>query len=1585
MPQSGLSPAKLNLDSLNDPGDRYELGELLGSGVCGEVYSATDNEAGGKKVAIKVQKITKDNMDDIQEEYRILRDLSSHPNLPDFYGVYLKRTRNGDQLWFVMQLCEGGPVVDLVRGLLKRNKKMTEEHIAFILHETVKALVHLHENHVMHRDIRGSNILLTKLGEVKLVDFGLSRELKSTMDKRKSCIGSPSWMAPEVVTSDRIEGADPNSYDIRADVWSLGITAIELGDGKAPFEGIHPTRALFQIVRNPPPSLYRPANWTQTYNDFITECLEKNPDNRPFMVEIMEHPFLTSLPENDFHLTQELKSLLEYISPDIVATRSEEVIVRKKFMTTRAHPAPEEMHTEDLAALEDITEDTVLCELQERNKHNHNYTFVGDVLLFLNPNAEQDIYNLETQTKYFCKSRSDNAPHIFSVADSAYQDCFHHEEPQHIILSGETLSGKTTNLKHLLNHFNYLGLSPNKVGDKVMKALNVIHAIGNAATPVNADSTRHIMQLQVTYSSTGKLSGGIFWVYQLEKWRVTGHQVRAHSNFHIFYYFYDTHESEGTLSKYNLEEGRNYRYLGTSGSENDHKVPPGPREEPHRNIKKFKDFDQNLIDLEFDEAQREFIYKTLAAILLLGEIKFEKQDDGKAGLAGSDVANKVAQLLDVDDKKLSWALCNYCIVLKGTAARRKHNVEEAREARDVLARGLYFRLVDWIVNTINLKLSLSRAVFGDSFFINLLDMFGFECYPKNSLEQLFVNTVNEQLQYHYNQRVFAWEMQEQIEEGIPLQSLQYYDNKPTIDELMTKPDGLLYIIDESNKNSQGASFIVEKLQSSPKGPRVKMSSSKEFSVAHYTGKIAYDLQDIPSKNRDFLPPEMIETMRLSNDNVLKQLFTNQLSKSGNLTIHSDQSAPVATGKKKRWGQALVAEKSRRFNTSSRGEYSQTRRMRTASATFRAASLELLRNLAIGQDGCVTMGGTHFVRCIRADLTGHPHGFQPEVVRQQLRALAVIDTARARQKGYSHRVGFAEFIRRYKFLAFDFDENVEVTKDNCRLLLVRLKMEGWVIGKSKVFLKYYNEEFLSRLYETQVKKIVKVQCMMRAFLAKRNFKGKMKARQSSLKHKSVDEPGDEPAGASAKKQARPKPNKQQPPKNSRPPKKASEMSQDEAALVIQTQFRGYKARKEYGPRIGSGQGEQLSKDVALVMKQYCRKWKAKSLFQVLLMYRAAKHQETVYMSQQVHLYNQNAVSAMQIGNKERVSLHNIIPDTTASQFLGRFTPKQWKLPFRLNDMPFVDSSYLCSTMGKRTLTKDDAPWDDPYKRRSRLISVGGKPAELDNRGLPVEEGGDVFGFIQTPYTRDPNYIEVVYSGQPYRKGDHYFTAKSGQERKNLKKAGINAPPPPQPSNNNFGQSNRPQFNNNNNNNDIGRSSGFSSNYNPSASSYGPQPVFNSTNNSGNRDKLRPVSPSNNQSAIRELEMKFQQINNNSGNDDETPTFNFQAMLRKTNHNRASLRRSPELESYPGNSSFPMIPEQRSVNQTNNYMNNNNVVYNSAAGRNKGVAPRPLMRQDSGDCRKMMSHHYKESAKKAKADEVTTEIAPGIIIQGHVAEL
>lgn len=179
---------------------------------------------------------------------------------------------------YTHQYCAGGSAIDLVNRLQKVNKKISEEHIAFILCETAKAVSHLHNNHVIHRDVRGSNILISAEGEVKLCDFGLAKDMKSILGTKNTCIGSPSWMAPETVSAandvdsqDEEEEQTESGYGSRADVWALGITAIELGDGIAPFNDMHPTRALFQISRNPPPTLYRPANWSQNFNDFIAE------------------------------------------------------------------------------------------------------------------------------------------------------------------------------------------------------------------------------------------------------------------------------------------------------------------------------------------------------------------------------------------------------------------------------------------------------------------------------------------------------------------------------------------------------------------------------------------------------------------------------------------------------------------------------------------------------------------------------------------------------------------------------------------------------------------------------------------------------------------------------------------------------------------------------------------------------------------------------------------------------------------------------------------------------------------------------------------------------------------------------------------------------------------------------------------------------------------------------------------------------------------------------------------------------------------------------------------------------------------
>lgn len=180
----------LAYNSLPSPDGRFELGELIGTGVCSKVYKALDTDNNGRSVAVKIQRYEKDLITFINEEYRVLRDFSNHPNLPQFYGVYRKKRDDIDEIWFVLEYCEAGPVIDIIRSLQTINKRVSEEQLAYILRETAKAVLHLHENHIIHRDIRGSNILMTKEGEIKLCDFGLSRETRTTNGKRATCIGS---------------------------------------------------------------------------------------------------------------------------------------------------------------------------------------------------------------------------------------------------------------------------------------------------------------------------------------------------------------------------------------------------------------------------------------------------------------------------------------------------------------------------------------------------------------------------------------------------------------------------------------------------------------------------------------------------------------------------------------------------------------------------------------------------------------------------------------------------------------------------------------------------------------------------------------------------------------------------------------------------------------------------------------------------------------------------------------------------------------------------------------------------------------------------------------------------------------------------------------------------------------------------------------------------------------------------------------------------------------------------------------------------------------------------------------------------
>jgi len=246
-----------------------------------------------------------------------------------------------------------------------------------------------------------------------------------------------------------------------------------------------------------------------------------------------------------------------------------------------------------------------------------------------------------------------------------------------------------------------------------------------------------------------------------------------------------------------------------------------------------------------------------------------------------------------------------------------------------------------------------------------------------------------------------------------------------------------------------------------------------FSIAHYAGSVSYCASDIVEKNKDCLDPEVFDTFRQSENPFVTPMFLLPLTKAGNLTMDKEQ-AQRDSGRK---ASLCPGTGNKRFDTRSRGRLSQTGvTLLTQASCYRFAAMEVMHKLINGTP--------HFVRCVRPNAEGQPGVWSAELVSQQLRCVQLVNTIAVRRDGFSQRIPFAEFLRRYQFLAFDFDERVEVTPENCRLLLVRLKMDGYRIGRDKIFIKYFNEEYMSRLYEHEVKKIAKIQAMVRAFLVRR---------------------------------------------------------------------------------------------------------------------------------------------------------------------------------------------------------------------------------------------------------------------------------------------------------------------------------------------------------------------------------------------------------------------------------------------------------------------------------------------------------------------
>uniref|UniRef100_A0A8C1I4U1 non-specific serine/threonine protein kinase n=1 Tax=Cyprinus carpio carpio TaxID=630221 RepID=A0A8C1I4U1_CYPCA len=290
---------------LSDPAGIFELVELVGNGTYGQVYKGRHVKT-GQLAAIKCMDVTGEEEEEIKAEINMLKKYSHHRNIATYYGAFIKKNPPGvdDQLWLVMEFCGAGSVTDLIKNT--KGNSLREDWTAYISREILRGLTHLHLHKVIHRDIKGQNVLLTENAEVKLVDFGVSAQLDRTVSRRNTFIGTPYWMAPEVIACDENPDA---TYDYKSDLWSLGITAIEMAEGAPPLCDMHPMRALFLIPRNPAPRL-KSKKWSKKFQSFIESCLVKNHNQRPSTEQLLKHPFIRELP-NERQIRIQLKDHID--------------------------------------------------------------------------------------------------------------------------------------------------------------------------------------------------------------------------------------------------------------------------------------------------------------------------------------------------------------------------------------------------------------------------------------------------------------------------------------------------------------------------------------------------------------------------------------------------------------------------------------------------------------------------------------------------------------------------------------------------------------------------------------------------------------------------------------------------------------------------------------------------------------------------------------------------------------------------------------------------------------------------------------------------------------------------------------------------------------------------------------------------------------------------------------------------------------------------------------------------------------------------------------------------------------------------
>uniref|UniRef100_A0A670K782 Myosin-7B-like n=1 Tax=Podarcis muralis TaxID=64176 RepID=A0A670K782_PODMU len=714
------------------------------------------------------------------------------------------------------------------------------------------------------------------------------------------------------------------------------------------------------------------------------------------------------------------------------STRILATVVVKEDDIQQVNPPKFDM-IEDMAMLTHLNEASVLHNLKRRYAKWMIYTYSGLFCVTINPYKWLPVYTAPVVAAYKGKRRSEAPPHIYSIADNAYNDMLRS--------NGESGAGKTVNTKRVIQYFAIvaaLGDSPGKKGgtleDQIIEANPAMESFGNAKTLRNDNSSRFGKFIRIHFGPSGKLASADIDIYLLEKSRVIFQQPGERS-YHIYYQIlsgkkpelqdmlllssnpYDYHFcSQGVTTVDNLDDGE--ELLAT---------------------------DHAMDILGFSNEEKYGCYKIVGAIMHFGNMKFkQKQREEQAEAEGTESADKASYLMGISSSDLIKGLLHPRVKVGNEYVTKGQNVEQVVYAVGALAKATYDRMFKWLVFRINKTLDTKLA---RQFFIGVLDIAGFEIFEFNSFEQLCINFTNEKLQQFFNHHMFVLEQEEYKKEGIEWVFIDFGLDLQACIDLIEKPMGILSILEEecmfpkASDTSFKAKLYDNHIGKSPNfqkpRPDKKRKYEAHFELVHYAGVVPYNIVGWLDKNKDPLNETVVTIFQKSQNKLLATLYENYVSSS---------SGERTGGKEKR-------KKAASFQT--------------VSQLHKENLNKLMTNLRATQP--------HFVRCIIPNETKTPGVMDPFLVLHQLRCNGVLEGIRICRKGFPNRILYADFKQRYRILnpaAIPDDKFVDSRKATEKLLLsLDLDHTQYKFGHTKVFFKAGLLGLLEEMRDQRLAKII----------------------------------------------------------------------------------------------------------------------------------------------------------------------------------------------------------------------------------------------------------------------------------------------------------------------------------------------------------------------------------------------------------------------------------------------------------------------------------------------------------------------------------